>query len=177
MHKSIRIVVAIATLSFSVIAVSQQTAYRWTDENGVVHISESAPAGVNAEVIQLQASPPAASAPATNPAPVAQANTTNAPVQPELAAEKSQIAISEMSLGELDQRCEAARQKKIAPLKQAEIEKCKSQPRNDPAWCERHNADFGEGGRNVNGTMRPRMFDNLPECVDALQERNRRTSR
>ena len=82
--------------------------------------------------------------------------------------------VSEMSLAELDQRCEVAREAKIAPLRAAEIERCKSQPRSDPAWCERHNADFGDGGRNVNGTFRPRMFNDLPECVEAMQERNRR---
>jgi hypothetical protein len=62
----------------------------------------------------------------------------------------------------------------IAPLRTAEIAECKASKRNDPAWCERFNADFGEGGRNINGSVRPRMFDDLPECVDALRERNGR---
>jgi hypothetical protein len=82
--------------------------------------------------------------------------------------------ISEMSLEDLDRRCDQAREAKIAPLREAAIEECKQGKRNDPAWCERFNADFGEGGVTVNGNFRPRMFDDIPECVDALNERNRR---
>jgi hypothetical protein len=62
----------------------------------------------------------------------------------------------------------------IAPLRTAEIEKCKQDKREDPAFCEQFNADFGEGGRTVSGTMRPRMFDDLPQCVEAMEEINRR---
>ena len=91
-----------------------------------------------------------------------------------LANPGKEIDISKMTLAELDQRCDVAREKKIAPLREAEIKKCKQDKRNDPAWCERFNADFGEGGRTVSGTIRPRMFDDLPECVDALKERNLR---
>jgi hypothetical protein len=82
--------------------------------------------------------------------------------------------ISEMSLEDLDRRCDQAREEKIAPLREAAIEECKQGKRNDPAWCERFNADFGDGGKTVNGSYRPRMFDDIPECVDALSERNRR---
>lgn len=80
--------------------------------------------------------------------------------------------VADMTLAQLDQRCEAAREARIAPLREAEIENCKAQPKNDPEFCDRHNADFGDGGRNVNGSVRPRMFDDLPEWVEALQERN-----
>jgi hypothetical protein len=62
----------------------------------------------------------------------------------------------------------------IAPLREAEIAKCKQDKREDPVFCERFNADFGEGGRTVSGGIRPRMFDDLPECMDALAETNRR---
>ena len=79
-----------------------------------------------------------------------------------------------MTQAELDARCEAAREAKIAPLREAEIENCKADRRNDPAFCESFNADFGEGGRTVTGALRPRMFDDLPECVEALEMRNRR---
>jgi hypothetical protein len=82
--------------------------------------------------------------------------------------------ISEMSLEELDLRCEQAREEKIAPLRNAAIEECKQGKRNDPEWCERFNADFGDGGKAANGTYRPRIFDDIPECVDELNERNRR---
>lgn len=154
-------------------AFAQQTVWRWVDEDGVVHMSDTAPEGVEAERITTA---PSAAATAIPPAPPAgvSAPSDDAPAEPPAAAPPPATPISEMSLAELDQRCDDAREKVIAPLREAEIEKCKAQPRVDPEWCERHNADFGEGGRTVTGAMRPRMFDDLPECVEALQERNRR---
>ena len=82
--------------------------------------------------------------------------------------------ITQMSLDDLDRRCEDARDKKIAPLREGEIASCKQEKRTDPNWCESFYADYGDGGRTKNGSIRPRMFDDLPECVDAQQERNRR---
>ena len=81
--------------------------------------------------------------------------------------------VADLSLGDLDLRCDEAREKMIAPLREAEIEKCKQDKREDPAFCERYNADFGEGGRTVSGSIRPRMFDDLPECNEALEEKHR----
>jgi len=79
-----------------------------------------------------------------------------------------------MSLAALDQRCEVAREEKIAPLREAEIKQCKQDRRNDPNYCDTFYADYGDAGRMPSGVMRPRMFDDLPECADAMNERNRR---
>ncbi len=84
------------------------------------------------------------------------------------------VDLSKYSLGELDDRCNVARERKIAPLRKEEIAKCKADRHNDPEFCERFFKDYGDGGRTVHGAVRPRMFDDLPECVDALNERNRR---
>lgn len=70
---------------------------------------------------------------------------------------------------ELDARCEAAREAQLKPLREAEIASCKADKRNDPAWCERFNKDYGQGGRTIHGAPRPRMFDDLPECVAARE--------
>ena len=80
----------------------------------------------------------------------------------------------EASLEELDRRCEAAREEKIAPLREAEIARCKADKRNDPAYCERFWADYGESRRTPDGNFIPRMFHDLPECVTAERERRRR---
>lgn len=93
-------------------------------------------------------------------------------LRPEPVAET--VNLSNHSLDELDNRCDVARERKISPLRKEEIEKCKADKSNDPDWCDRFFNDYGEGGRTVHGAMRPRMFDDLPECVDALNERNRR---
>ena len=78
------------------------------------------------------------------------------------------------SLEELDRRCEAAREAKIAPLREAEIAKCKADKRNDPAYCERFWADYGESTKTPKGRYIPRKFHDLPECKVAERERKRR---
>jgi len=158
-------------------ATAQQTVYKWTDEHGVVHFSEDPPEGVTSEKIVTEAPP---RSPPPIPASTPVRATEDSGVRPSDVAQESPppvVAVTpvlEMSLADLDNRCEDAREAKIAPLRTAEIERCKKQPRSDPEFCESHNADFGDGGRTMSGAMRPRMFDDIPECVEALQERNRR---
>jgi len=79
-----------------------------------------------------------------------------------------------MSLSELDRRCEDAREKKLAPLRKAEIENCIKTETGDKAWCETFWADYGDATRTRSGAFTPRMFHDLPECIEALDERNRR---
>jgi hypothetical protein len=74
-------------------------------------------------------------------------------------------------LAELDARCEAAREVKIAPLREEEIRKCNTQ-RNDPAYCERYWADYGDATLGFHGQMVPRLFNDLPECDEATKARN-----
>jgi hypothetical protein len=157
-------------------AFAQQTVYKWVDEEGVVHFGDAPPEGVTSERITTSAAPtppqpaPAAAVPDVDEVAAPPPDVPTAASPPTVVA----TPIAEMSLSDLDNRCNDAREIEIAPLKSAEIERCKEQPRSDPAFCERSNADFGEGGRTITGAVRPRMFDTLPECVEALQERNRR---
>jgi len=72
---------------------------------------------------------------------------------------------------QLSERCEQAREARIAPLRQAEIDRCKSEGRKDPDHCERYYADYGNAFRGFHGKMVPRMFADLPECVAADQAR------
>jgi hypothetical protein len=66
----------------------------------------------------------------------------------------------------LEAKCEHDREAKIKPLREAQIAKCKADPRNDPEHCEHFWSDYGNGGRR-----RPRLFDNLPSCVAAAKAR------
>jgi hypothetical protein len=81
---------------------------------------------------------------------------------------------------ELEAKCQAARQRKLAPLREERIAECRADRRNDPAFCERHIRDYGEGGPGPNGTRVTPMFNDLPECVaafaarDALRRQGRR---
>lgn len=93
-----------------------------------------------------------------------------------LALVASSPAFSQVaSLEELRQRCAEAREKKIAPLREAAIEECASRHRSTQtrADCERRYADFGEGGGTVEGERRPAMFIDLPECVEYFEAQDR----
>ena len=83
---------------------------------------------------------------------------------------------SETSIDTLRQRCEAAREAKIAPLRAAAIDDCVNKEKKDRAYCERFYADYGNGGRTAGGATRQRMFNDLPECLE-LYEAERKGSR
>jgi hypothetical protein len=71
----------------------------------------------------------------------------------------------------LEAQCEQEREVRIKPLRDMEIAKCKADSHNDAAYCERYWKDYGNRIRTPNGTMTPRMFDDLPICVAAFEAR------
>lgn len=89
-----------------------------------------------------------------------------------LAASPS-AAGAEASLVELRQRCQDARESKIAPLREAAIEECVANRRSSRTRedCERRNRDFGQGG------PRAPMFIDLPECVEYFEAQDRQRDR
>ena len=91
-----------------------------------------------------------------------------------LAAGPSMLR-ADASLDELRQRCQAARESKIAPLREKAIQECMSTQRSSRTRedCERLNEGFGEGAGS-----RPGMFIDLPECVEYFDAQDRqRTDR
>jgi hypothetical protein len=71
----------------------------------------------------------------------------------------------------LEAQCEHEREAKIKPLRDMEIAKCKADSHNDPAYCDRYWRDYGNAMRTTNGAMTPRMFDDLPICVESFKAR------
>jgi hypothetical protein len=71
----------------------------------------------------------------------------------------------------LESRCEAEREARIKPLRDAEIAKCKADTNNDPAYCERYRKDYGNTRRGAAGGTIPRMFWDLPICIEAFDAR------
>lgn len=70
----------------------------------------------------------------------------------------------EQKQAELDAACEAAREKKLAPLRDQMVKQCvrdKEQP--DRAACEVYYSDYGARA----GSRAPLFYD-LPECVKAF---------
>ena len=172
------VTILIAGLVMHSAAEAQQKVYKSVDKDGNVTYSDQAPDDAEAvEALEIAVPPPATQPPPTAPTPVAPPPTakTTPTSKPKQPPAPQPVAASSMSLEELDRRCEEARQRTIAPLRKAEIEKCQQDKRNDPGYCERFYKDYGEGGRTLHGTQRPRMFDDLPECVEALNERNVRS--
>ena len=162
-------------------AFAQEKVYKWVDQNGVVHYSQEPP-GESPEVeVEVFTTDPA-------PAYVPPAQTTvkssstsrtdvqrqPTPQEPKTSPPVKETDIREMSLEALDSRCEDARQKKIAPLKAAEIAKCFQTGTGDQACCETFWVDNGDATRTKTGVFIPRQFEDLPECVEAWEERNRR---
>jgi len=79
----------------------------------------------------------------------------------------------EASIRALEQACEAAREVKLKPLRDAEIARCKTESHSEADYCERFWSDYGNAKRLPNGTMEPRMFDDLPECIAAQDARRK----
>lgn len=162
-------------------AYAQQTVYKWVDENGVVHFSEKPPKetpDTDVEVVTTDPPPPHAprAAPKVNALPPATARVESRPAQPEtrMPAVAGEADISQMSLAELDRRCEAAREARIAPMRAAQIENCIEAGTGDRAWCENFWADYGAASRTPSGEFIPGMFYDLPECIEAWEEGQRR---
>ncbi|MET0659225.1 MAG: hypothetical protein ABW110_13825 [Steroidobacteraceae bacterium] len=82
-------------------------------------------------------------------------------------------ADAESEVAALEAQCEAAREAKLKPLRDAEIDKCKNEQGKDPGYCERYWSDYGNAVKLPNGNYRPRLFDDLPECVRAFEARKK----
>lgn len=164
---------------------AQQKIYKWVDKEGIVHFSEEPPPASNDVEVETFKTDPAPryvpparttiSSPPTFEPRVDKSETVQPQVQGPPPAKK--VDITEMSLADLDRRCEDAREEKIAPLRAAEIAKCVATETGDQAWCETFWADYGDPVRTMSGGITPRLFHDLPECIEALDERHRRVSR
>ncbi len=163
---------------FATGAHAQETVYKWVDKEGVVHFSETPPdasEAVNVETITTAKAPPYTPPPKPTEKPPPTVAETAPPESVPPAPEPAEATeLTAMSLDELDRRCEQEREKRIAPLRETEIEKCIQQDRKDRDYCERYFADYGNAGRTIHGTFRPRMFHDLPECIEAEKRQQAR---
>jgi hypothetical protein len=81
------------------------------------------------------------------------------------------FADKESDVVALEAQCETEREARIKPLREMEIARCKADPNNDGAYCERFWKDYGNAVRTASGGMVPRMFGDLPVCVAAFKAR------
>lgn len=69
---------------------------------------------------------------------------------------------------ELDAACEAARDEKLAPIREDIYTECRRDRKGDEAYCRRY--ANGYNGERIGGA--PRFYE-LPECQAAFEFRNR----
>jgi hypothetical protein len=85
------------------------------------------------------------------------------------------LPVAANDLQQLEQQCEEAREKLIAPLRQEAIDQCivdrqgSRSSRDAREHCERFYQDFGNGGTTQSGGFRQRMFHEIPECLEYYQ--------
>jgi hypothetical protein len=70
----------------------------------------------------------------------------------------------EDSIPGLKEKCESAREAKLAPERVALIQACITEKEKTLEQCQRYYADYGAGGRTAAGAGRVRKYNDLPEC-------------
>jgi hypothetical protein len=73
----------------------------------------------------------------------------------------------------LDRACEAAREKKLAPLRAQKVEACVAQERRPRAECEQEMATYGNTRGKAGGGAIGGLYYDLPECVAAAEAREK----
>jgi len=175
----------IFVMTYSPVATSM---CKWVDDNGVTHYAEHCPEEVSHTEVEIQPQPPQDQLDEAAQRLKQIQEMEKTPVQRteavrSLSQEESRPLpdnptprVQPTSWQEWDALCEQEREKHIAPLREAEIRKCIVEQRKNPDYCNRYWSDYGEGG--VSGDyVRPRMFMNLPECVEAWKARTDNTRR
>ena len=84
-------------------------------------------------------------------------------VLPNAAAQEDDKATKQE---ELDQACEDARERALAPLRAQYIEECVVKKKKERTYCERFYSDYGARS----GDRAPLFYD-LSECVEAFEYR------
>jgi len=78
---------------------------------------------------------------------------------------------------ELEERCEAAREAKLAPEREALTQACIQEQKKSAEHCQRFYADYGAGGRTATGAGRVRLYNDLPECEALYQAEKEHSKR
>ena len=86
------------------------------------------------------------------------------------------VNADESSLQALKDKCEAGREARLAPEREALIQSCITKAEKSAEECQHYYADYGAGGRTAAGAGRPRLYNDLPEC-EALYEAEKNSGR
>lgn len=83
------------------------------------------------------------------------------------------VVAQQATVDELERSCEESREAQLAPLREAEIAKCKIEKTMEPTKCESYYKDYGDATRGAGGKYTERMFNNLPDCVKAREMKSK----
>ena len=83
------------------------------------------------------------------------------------------VTAQQATVEELERSCEEMREAQLAPLREAEIEKCKAEKAMEPTKCESYYKDYGDATRGAGGKYTERMFNDLPPCVKAREMKSK----
>lgn len=171
-------ILAVLVLIEPTIALAQMC--KWVDEAGSVHYAERCPEQAQTEIIELERGPSQANVEAAENAYQRNTADSTAAEQPEASApvdfvrreSSNTIAWSDIHcpsgnrtsyVRKMDKACDRARETYIAPLREAEIERCVEQEQRDRKECEQRYADY-LNPNYVGRLDEPRQFDFVPEC-------------
>ena len=88
-----------------------------------------------------------------------------------LLAAPTAKALGDKEVAELGEKCEAAREVALAPIREQRVEACIEQKLRQPDHCRRYYKTYGNA--TVRGGVTPVMgyFYDLPECVEWINAR------
>lgn len=72
-----------------------------------------------------------------------------------------------------DARCEAARERKLEPIRAKKIAQCKRRARQPTAGCETFYSTYGNNSTHANGSVIRGQFYDLPACIEARRTGDR----
>lgn len=159
--------------------------YKWVDREGNAHYSDAPPKQYESKELQMEQAPSeeevrGSQQRAEQMLKKSKELEESRKIEKQLKSFKAEATDEperkqSLTLEELDRRCEEAIEEKIVPLREAAITECiadkNSRMKNPREDCERFYQDYGAGGPATGGRWRPRMFHNLPECVEAGKAR------
>jgi len=73
----------------------------------------------------------------------------------------------------LNARCEAAREARLAPIREQKIAQCEASPNKPEAGCRVFYSTYGDNSNHANGSVVRGQFYGLPECVAARKATRR----
>jgi hypothetical protein len=85
-------------------------------------------------------------------------------------------APTQSQVDSLSRKCEAQREKAMAPIRADRVKDCKEQQLKSPGHCERYYQTYGNASHARGVSARGGMYYDLPVCQDWLRERDALTA-